>query len=394
MCIRDRSKLLPHLRESVFLAAWNIIIDAVLNRDTYSIEKHLKEVEPLNKKALQWPEEEFIFEGENIVKEIEGKISEMTAPGKQINLQIYCSQCKTDVNVLSRKLAIVLLQVRNITKLQLGYSKIELNLDGCEAVAQIIEQTSLLTQFMFYGQNINICDFGLISLGHGLERASLLQFLHIELNPWIEAAFTDVGVIALLTSISTHHLQRLILNFADCGSLTNAFIQSISVLLRNNCGLKDIQLWLGQVRVEDSGIITLADALQVLTNLTSLALDLSRNELISDRAGAYLTAKLSNFSLEGQLYLCLEECPHIGDETISDLFTSPISTQTLTLEFSETAITDEGMVSLASNLRNLSLTTFNLNARGADLSDNSIETLVKTLTFHTKLQEINLTIDK
>eukprot|EP01017_Pseudomicrothorax_dubius_P005646 TRINITY_DN11471_c0_g1_i2.p1 TRINITY_DN11471_c0_g1~~TRINITY_DN11471_c0_g1_i2.p1 ORF type:complete len:144 (-),score=16.51 TRINITY_DN11471_c0_g1_i2:9-440(-) len=121
-------------------------------------------------------------------------------------------------------------------------------------------------------------------------------------------------------------------------------MKSISVMLHSLSHLTKLDLDFSNCHITDEEIIVLSDVIPVFSHLSSFSLALENGEL-TDFGVSYIVTSLGSLRFLSQLYLNMEWCDSITDQSaqkLADFMQTNIQLIDLKLNVSGTSITSEG----------------------------------------------------
>eukprot|EP01017_Pseudomicrothorax_dubius_P006504 TRINITY_DN11865_c0_g1_i2.p1 TRINITY_DN11865_c0_g1~~TRINITY_DN11865_c0_g1_i2.p1 ORF type:complete len:512 (-),score=24.72 TRINITY_DN11865_c0_g1_i2:53-1588(-) len=275
------------------------ILKGIIKLAHHSDFEKNEQFQPLMKEALimtQWPLLEFTYSGaelkDNLIEAIIHKMEQVKNMDFQIIVNIECKGFGNDIDEGTKNL-VNCFQMHNLKQLSIDFFGTNFTDLGCSFLAELFRRSSSLTQ------------------------------IRIDMN-WCSEV-TNYGINEIMQGLAKLHLVQLDINL-QCTS------------------------------VSDEGVKSICESFHFLKEIKTLRLDFSCNKSfhfnsdISDEECSHLSNSISNLGYLSDLCLNYEKCDLIGDSTISGLLLENIYLVSLQLNFSNTEITDQGVIKLLQQL--------------------------------------------
>eukprot|EP01017_Pseudomicrothorax_dubius_P044648 TRINITY_DN7568_c0_g2_i1.p1 TRINITY_DN7568_c0_g2~~TRINITY_DN7568_c0_g2_i1.p1 ORF type:complete len:391 (+),score=35.16 TRINITY_DN7568_c0_g2_i1:920-2092(+) len=332
----------------------------------------------------------------------------MCAPATLADVTVYMTKYDMlgEVNEGAKNLTELLVNVPFLSRLFMILNVEDFDDQGSSAVARLLQKCRTLSQLKLRFDRSSATDTTLLLLVGVLPGLSYLKEVELSFSG-VESQIKDHGTIALLQSLrSLRQLRMLSINLSNCFSLTDATGIEISLLLNHLQGLSSLRLYIEQVELKEATLLQLSKSLSGLKQLKDFLLNLNKfsisSSLINFRAidlsediYCCFIQDLSSASLS-EITLCFADSPDFGNRAakcFADLLRSQPLLEKICLLIRQTAVTDEGLIEIASGLSNVpKLKDLHLSLGGLKISDESVKRLNQSLLTLENLYSMNLDI--
>eukprot|EP01017_Pseudomicrothorax_dubius_P044649 TRINITY_DN7568_c0_g2_i3.p1 TRINITY_DN7568_c0_g2~~TRINITY_DN7568_c0_g2_i3.p1 ORF type:complete len:367 (+),score=42.08 TRINITY_DN7568_c0_g2_i3:125-1225(+) len=300
-----------------------------------------------------------------------------------------------EVNEGAKNLTELLVNVPFLSRLFMILNVEDFDDQGSSAVARLLQKCRTLSQLKLRFDRSSATDTTLLLLVGVLPGLSYLKEVELSFSG-VESQIKDHGTIALLQSLrSLRQLRMLSINLSNCFSLTDATGIEISLLLNHLQGLSSLRLYIEQVELKEATLLQLSKSLSGLKQLKDFLLNLNKAIDLSEDIYCCFIQDLSSASLS-EITLCFADSPDFGNRAakcFADLLRSQPLLEKICLLIRQTAVTDEGLIEIASGLSNVpKLKDLHLSLGGLKISDESVKRLNQSLLTLENLYSMNLDI--